>query len=163
MKRTTLFIAVAVLAVLGLGFLLSNPTNESNTSTTTPTNTETKDTVAQNQEETPNAEAVSGEGRYVDYSESAVSSQDYDTSILFFHAPWCPQCLAFERDINANQIPDGVQILKVDFDTSTELKAKHGVTLQTTFVSVNSNGEQLKKWVGYSEDKTLTRILEEFN
>ena len=101
-------------------------------------------------------------GRYISYSENALSDQSYNQTILFFHAPWCPQCRAFEKNIQASSIPEGTQILVVDYDTSTDLKKQHGVTLQTTFVSVDTGGNQLKKWVGYSSDHTLATLLEQF-
>lgn len=155
---------VAGLAVfLGLGVLVSssNETSSQPSATQTPSEQTTEQPTEQ-QPEAENAIATKSEGRYIDYSESAIAESGYDTTILFFHAPWCPQCRAFEQDIRTKQIPDGVQILQVDFDSSTELKSKHGVTLQTTFVSVDKSGNTVKKWVGYSEEKTLERLLKEF-
>ncbi len=101
-------------------------------------------------------------GIYKAYSEESVVDANYDRSLVFFHAPWCPQCRAFEQSINAGSIPAGTQILKADYDSSTDLKKKYGVTLQTTFVQVDKSGNQLKKWVGYTSDHTLKTLLEQF-
>lgn len=100
------------------------------------------------------------EGRYVTYSDGAVREGTYTDTILFFHASWCPECRAFEQAIEASAIPDGVQILKVDYDTSDSLKSAHGVTLQSTFVKVNADGDKLSSWVGYGKDKSINAVLE---
>jgi len=98
-------------------------------------------------------------GRYTAYSSSELSANGYDTNVVFFFAPWCPECRAFKEAINASSIPDGVQVLETDFDSSTELKSKYGVTLQSTFVKVSDNGDQQSKYVGYGKDKSLSSVL----
>lgn len=98
-------------------------------------------------------------GRYQDYSDTA-ANEPYDKTILFFFASWCPECRAFKQAIQSGAIPDGVQILEVNYDTASELKQKHGVTLQTTFVLVNSTGDTQAKWVGYEKDKSIAAMLE---
>lgn len=99
-------------------------------------------------------------GRYVEYEQSQLAAEGYQETILFFHAPWCPECRAFEQAITSGDIPDGVQVLKVDYDSSSELKKKYGVTLQTTFVKVNAAGEKVSSWVGYGKEKSLAIVLE---
>lgn len=99
-------------------------------------------------------------GRYADFDDSSISAEGYANTILFFHASWCPECRAFEQAIESSGVPDGVQILKVDYDTSQDLRSQYGVTVQTTFVRVDSDGNLQKKWVGYGEDKSTTAIIE---
>ncbi len=99
-------------------------------------------------------------GRYELYTTEAVSATGYDKTVLFFHASWCPECRAFEQAINDSTIPAGVQILKVDYDTSVDLRQEYGVTLQSTFVSVSDDGAEVSKWVGYGKDKSVEAILE---
>lgn len=88
-------------------------------------------------------------GKYVDYTEDIIASTK-GTKILFFHAPWCPQCKALDSSIRSGKIPDGVTIIKVDYDSSQKLKQKYGVTVQTTLVSVDDAGNLIKKYVAYS-------------
>lgn len=104
-------------------------------------------------------ESEQASGRYAAYSEAALSAEGYDTNVVFFFAPWCPECRAFKEAINAASIPDGVQVLEADFDSSTELKSKYGVTLQSTFVKVSDSGAQQAKYVGYGKDKSLNSVL----
>lgn len=108
---------------------------------------------------TPDTSTVP-KGRYADYTTENVANQDYAQTVVFFYAPWCPECRAFKKAITENSIPDGVQILETDFDSSTDLKKKYGVTQQTTFVRVNSAGELQKKWPGYGKDKSIDLVLE---
>ena len=89
-------------------------------------------------------------GMYKEYSEDAVSAAR-GTVILFFHAVWCPQCRALEANIKANTIPEDVTILKVNYDKSQELRQKYNVTLQTTLVKIDANGNEVKKFIAYDE------------
>lgn len=108
-------------------------------------------------DETTN-EAVAG--RYVDYSAEQASDDGYTNTILFFHAPWCPDCRAYDEAIKSAQVPDSTQILKVDYDSNKELRQQYGVTVQTTFVRVDANGNQETTWVGYGKDASLEAVLE---
>lgn len=95
-------------------------------------------------------------GTYAEYSE-----QTFDDAVgqrwLFFYASWCPQCRALEQDIKNKGVADDVTILKVNYDTATALKKKYGVTLQTTVVAVDKNGDEIKKFVAY-DDPTLSAV-----
>lgn len=100
----------------------------------------------------PNAAA----GQYVDYSAEAVANAE-GRKWLFFHAPWCPQCRALEADIESQGVPAGLTIFKVDYDTSTELKQRYGVTLQTTVVEIDDEGNEVDKFVAY-DDPSLEAV-----
>ena len=78
--------------------------------------------------------------------------------ILFFRASWCPTCRVVDADIKANlsKIPENLTILDVDYDNSTALKQKYGVTYQHTFVQVDASGTLIKKW---SASPTLAAIV----
>lgn len=89
-------------------------------------------------------------GAYKDYSASAVSSTK-GTKILFFHAPWCPQCRQLEASIKAGPIPENVTIFKVDYDSNQQLRQKYGVTIQTSLVKVDDSGNLVKRYVAYDE------------
>lgn len=99
-------------------------------------------------------------GSYEAYSEPELEHAKDGTVVLFFKAPWCPTCRAVDSDIKAHlaDIPPGVSILEVDYDSSDELKRKYGVTYQHTFVQVDAAGNLLKKWSG---GLTLGSILKE--
>jgi thiol-disulfide isomerase/thioredoxin len=100
-------------------------------------------------------------GSYESYEASkiAMASASHDV-VLFFRASWCPSCRAVDADIKANlkSIPESLTILDVNYDNSTELKKKYGVTSQHTFVQVDTQGNLVKKWSGGS---TLASILTE--
>ncbi|MEN9621152.1 MAG: hypothetical protein RL499_1345 [Actinomycetota bacterium] len=96
-------------------------------------------------------------GEYLDYYDGAIAETP-GLKVLFFHASWCPKCRALDEDINANEIPAGMTIFKVDFDTATDLKQKYAVTLQTTIVYVDDDGDVLAKGVLYN-DTTLDALI----
>jgi len=157
MKRN-LIIGIG-LGVLAVGALVAALTLAPNQSTPRESNPD------QSSSSSPGAEDSAAEtqlmaGRYVEYSPESVAAEGYSETILFFHAPWCPECRAFEVAIEASAIPEGVQILKVDYDSSSNLKQQYGVTLQSTFVSVADDGAEVSQWTGYGKDKSVDAILE---
>lgn len=87
-------------------------------------------------------------GRYIAYSPDAVAKSS-GQRILFFHASWCPQCRQLETSIKAGEIPDGVTIFKVDYDSNQKLRQQYGVTIQTTLVLLDEKGNEMKKYVAY--------------
>lgn len=98
-------------------------------------------------------------GGYLNYTKDVLS--DEKINILFFHAKWCVSCKGLNDDIvkNVSMIPSDVNILKVDFDTSTQLKKKYGVTMQHTLVVVDGEGNLIKKLNGLYSVLTLNEIL----
>jgi thiol-disulfide isomerase/thioredoxin len=82
-------------------------------------------------------------------SKIALASASRDV-VLFFRASWCPTCKAVDTDIKAHlkDIPENLILLNVDYDNSTDLKKKYGVTYQHTFVQVDSQGNLIHKWSG---------------
>ncbi len=89
-------------------------------------------------------------GSYEAYSSEKIARAESGDVVLFFHASWCPSCRSLNSDIETNMssIPEGVSILKVDYDKETELKKKYGVTYQHTLVQVHKDGNLIKKWSG---------------
>lgn len=82
---------------------------------------------------------------YKDYSVDLLETND--DVVLFFHASWCPSCQSAEKNILETGVDDFL-LLKVDYDSHTDLRQKYGVTYQHTFVQVDADGELIKKWNG---------------
>ena len=89
-------------------------------------------------------------GSYEVYGPEKIARASSGDVVLFFRASWCPSCRAVDADIRANlgKIPRDLTILDVNYDDSTELKKKYGVTYQHTFVQVDANSNLIKKWSG---------------
>jgi thiol-disulfide isomerase/thioredoxin len=106
-------------------------------------------------------EAIMKAGTYEAYAaEKVMLASDVHDVVLFFRASWCPTCRAVDSDIKANlaKIPSDLTILDVDYDNSSSLKQKYGVTYQHTFVQVDKDGNLIKKWSGSS---TLSLLVAE--
>ena len=100
-------------------------------------------------------------GVYEAYSSEKIARAETGDVVLFFHATWCPSCRSLNSDIEKNMslIPEGVSILKVDYDKEVELKKKYSVTYQHTLVQVDKNGTMIKKWSGSSSlSKVISQI-----
>ncbi len=100
-------------------------------------------------------------GSYEAYSaEKIMLASDSHDVVLFFRAGWCPTCVAVDKDIKANisNIPSDLSILDVNYDTSSDLKKKYGVTYQHNFVQVDKDGNLIKKWSG---SPTLAKLIAE--
>lgn len=151
MRRKPVVITIVLLTLIGAGVmhLAANPADKTEmqpAASTTPTNTTDTATEPTDSDVTP---PTAVPGAYINYTDDSIASTS-GTKLLFFHAPWCPQCRALEADITENGVPDGVTIIKVDYDSSQSLRAKYGVTLQTTIVKVDDAGELVAKYVAYN-------------
>ena len=95
-------------------------------------------------------------GSYEAYSPEKLAMANSGDVVLFFHASWCPTCRALDANLNANPIPGGLTVLKVDYDAETELKKKYGVRTQHTMVQVDANGNMITSWLGANSVADIT-------
>jgi thiol-disulfide isomerase/thioredoxin len=141
----TFTVILAVVVALGIYVAMLFPATSNNSK---PVATKNNSNIPQSA--TPTA-ASKKPGTYQVYSDTAYEAGSDSRRILFFHAPWCPQCRQLDKEITASKLPDGVAIFKVDYDTSQKQRITYGVTLQTTFVEVDSKGSKVKSIVAYNE------------
>ena len=68
--------------------------------------------------------------------------------IYFFKTDWCFACKVVSADAraNLNLIPSNVVFVELDFDTENELRERYQVTVQTTFVHVDKDGNKINMW-----------------
>lgn len=98
------------------------------------------------------------QGEYLTYASYLNQATKYDRKVFFFYASWCPDCKALDADIRAHldQIPYDVEIIQVDYDSSTALKTQFGVVSQHTMVQIDKEGLVTKKWTG---SRTLADLI----
>lgn len=99
--------------------------------------------------------------RYVEYSKEAFDKAINNKRVYFFHAKWCPTCkIANEEFIqNMDKIPNDVILFKADYDTEKELKTQYGITYQHTFVLVDNEGKEIKKWNGGDIEELISNTV----
>jgi uncharacterized protein YxeA len=151
-KVTIIVLAVLLLVGIGVAYLLTanKPVDEANSSNLVKQ--------ASPETQTQPAESPQAQGKYITYSAEALSTAT-GKRILYFHAPWCPQCQELDASIKKGPIPDGVTIIRTDFDSNQELRKKYGVTQQTTLVLIDENGNLVKKYNAY-DSPTLSSITD---
>ena len=103
-------------------------------------------------------------GNYISYETYQGSGENYSDNdvVLFFNASWCSTCKVARENFEAtlDQIPSNLTIVLVDFDENVELKKQYGVTVQHTFVQIDNQGEELKKWSGsVSVDEVTDQVI----
>lgn len=156
MRKKLLFIIV-FLAIIGGGiaYLLTTDSAKQSKTYMAGLNSDIQPTETPQQ---PGKQAT--QGAYIDYTETVIADTP-GVKILFFYAPWCPQCRALETSIKETGVPAGVTIIKTDYDSSQTLRKKYGVTLQTTLVKVDDKGDLLEKFVAYDDPSlgALTKAL----
>jgi len=88
---------------------------------------------------------------YISYADYQADKAAYDAGgdvVLFFSASWCPTCQRADKNLKGSGVPEGLTVVKADYDSSTALKKQYGVTVQHTFVQVDPSGEALAKFTG---------------
>lgn len=135
---------LAVLAACGGG--------ETSTGTATPS---APPTSASADAMTPKAKPSTPEpalpaGAYVDYADYTADPGAFAAGdvVLFFNATWCPTCQEAVKNLESADFPEGLTVVSVDYDSNLDLRKKYGVTTQHTFVQVDPDGEQVKKFTG---------------
>jgi len=111
--------------------------------------------------ETPKQEVMEKKGesansRYLSYSKTVFDTSSDKRRILYFYATWCPTCKIANEDFtaNPNKIPEDMVVIRTNYnDPETdqeekELAKKYGISYQHTFVQIDAQGKELKKWNG---------------
>lgn len=110
----------------------------------------------------PDADVAMSKSGYITLADYNSNKSSYSNSnkVLFFHATWCPICQSIDKDATSNpsKIPAKAALIKADYDTETSLKQKYGVTQQYTFVQIDNDGNQLKKWSSTTLADAISQI-----
>ena len=80
--------------------------------------------------------------------------------VYFFDASWCPDCQAIQKKLETPaelaKLGKNTVIIKVDYDSATDLKKKYGITHQTFFVRIDASGASTKQAILPTFDQVLT-------
>jgi thiol-disulfide isomerase/thioredoxin len=100
--------------------------------------------------------------RYINYSKTLFDQMSDKKRVYFFHAKWCPTCKAANEEFmqNIDKISKDIVLFKTDYDTEKELKTQYGITYQHTFVYVDSQGKEIKKWNGGGVSELISNTIQ---
>jgi thioredoxin 1 len=147
-----------------IGFVVIGQKNKSSDKKTVSTSSQsatTKKTEAPSEKSYMSTD-ISKQGNYMTLADYNAKPEKFaETKVIyFFHASWCPTCQAIDKEITSDpsKIPAGVTIIKTDFDTSTDLRKKFGVTQQYTFVQVDKANNKSSLWSASSLDDAIAGI-----
>jgi thioredoxin 1 len=156
-------IVISVVVVIGgvVAVLATSKNNDQKSSLASNSQTASENAAMMKAHE---AEAMKKGSAYISYADYTAKKDSYKDAhvVLYFHAPWCPTCQALDKDITANiaNLPANTVLVKTDYDSSTSLKQKYGVTFQHTLVQVDANGNKIKKWSGSAELKDVVAEIQ---
>jgi thiol-disulfide isomerase/thioredoxin len=147
--------AVLILGLIGAVIYLLATSNSSGSTSESPTNPQNTSVAV---------EPAESSDQYISYETYQNSGDAYtDTNVvLFFNASWCSTCKKARDNFESSldQFPPDLTIVVVDFDENVDLKKQYGVTVQHTFVQINDQGEELKKWSGsVSVDEVNDQVI----
>jgi thiol-disulfide isomerase/thioredoxin len=156
MKKSALLQVLALLLVMGSMLALSG-CEYFRTEEVEETEEAIEESASEDAEEDNHQEI---EGNYRPYSLEEFEEAEDGQRVLFFHAAWCPSCQAADAELTEREaeLPDDVVVYKVDYDTEMELKEKYAITYQHTFVLVDGESNELKKWNGGDIDEILENV-----
>ena len=151
-KSTVARTAVIVALCIPIGIVIYTITQNTQNTTKPEPITTTEEIEAPADQNTGKTNTPATAGTYTPYTgnnQLAEKARNGNT-VLFFHAAWCPTCRSLDKDIRENlqSIPENTTLVKVDYDTQTDLRKKYGVTYQHTLVQVNEQLEPIHKWFG---------------
>lgn len=151
MNKITLFMVGFVVIVAGsVGFLMMQSNDKNDSLVPQPITETNKSPQNHSKTDETNPSLPITEGKYVTYDNNAIAAAD-GQAVLFFHAPWCPQCRQLESEFKENGVPEGYTVIETDYDSNQALRQKYGVTIQTTFVKVKPDGELIDRHTAYNE------------
>jgi thiol-disulfide isomerase/thioredoxin len=108
-------------------------------------------------ETTTEAPSTQSHGLYTDYTPE-LAMRDGDV-VLFFKASWCPTCSKLDANLDENEFPENLTVLRIDYDLRKDLVNEYGINYQHTLVHVNKDGEIITKWYGgYNLQSILDKI-----
>lgn len=143
MQNKYALVAIIIVVLIGMVFFINKSSDKD---------------IPNEVESVASVEKGTNSGSYEPYSQELLARAESGKVVLFFRASWCPTCRTLNADIrkNLDDIPEWLTILDVDYDNSTALKQKYGVTYQHTLVQVDAEGNQLGKW---ARSTTLDDLL----
>ena len=147
MKKYLLPLALSAVIVLG-GCSQANSSSDAMSSAKSPSSaTSHSDSASQS---------------YITYDQYQASKDKYADSkvVLFFNAKWCPDCRAINEALTSDpgKIPAKTTVVSVDYDQHADLRQRYGVTMQHTFVQINSSGDKVRQWASTSTDGLLKEL-----
>jgi thiol-disulfide isomerase/thioredoxin len=96
------------------------------------------------------------------YTAEAVKSAmgEGKTTLLFFHAPWCPVCKAQEPKVKAhlNGAHKNVVAFKVDYDSSIALRKELKVDKQSTLI-LYQGMKEIARLSYKSDDESIAQFF----
>lgn len=98
----------------------------------------------------------------------AYTPEDFENvagpKVLYFHANWCPTCVALERTYleKAEEIEGGqVTIFKASYDEDTALRQEYGVTVQHTSIGFDAEGNEVARDIGMTRVEQVNAFLQQ--
>ncbi len=152
MKTQHIILGIVAVLLIGGGIAFFNSQSASKDSSSVQNATAKKEEIKTEKPAEGSINANSAlASHYIDYSADnlAKATASNGRAVIWFAAlAWCPSCQASDRDFKAHfdKVPKDVTIMKINYDTAKELKQKYAITMQDTFIQIDSKGSEIIRW-----------------
>ena len=160
-KKLIFINVVLILAILVLvvAIMLKSNSNDGANSNSVSNNSISQVDEPNSEVEPMESSAGATAGNYITYENYEANKDKYSDgkTVYYFSAKWCPTCKVLDGNLEKDEgnIPEGLTIVKIDYDNSSDLKKKYGVTYQHTLVEVDANGNELQQWSGGTDLQSI--------
>ncbi|MBP9797790.1 thioredoxin family protein [Candidatus Woesebacteria bacterium] len=162
MKPPVIIGAIILILIIGV-FAFQKSSPSLNTSETTISDTSQISQPSQTETSTNNPNT---QKRYIEYSQSQFNELANTRRVIYFYAKWCSTCRPADANFTQNEskIPEDVTLIRVNFNdddtdqSEKDLAKKYSVPYQHTFVQIDSNGNEVTRWVGGDIDELISNL-----
>lgn len=169
MNKTLIVVLLAVIVLVAIGAFAYSQSSSDTGSAMMSKELDGEEEMAVKSEKMDKTDIENVESsRYTVYTNATDLEHLEAKRVLFFYASWCPTCRPADADFKANldKIPSDFTVVRVNYNdpetdqSEKDLAKKYAVTYQHTYVQINSNGKEIRKWNGGGLTELLGNIVQ---
>lgn len=169
MNKTLIVVLLAVIVLVAIGAFAYSQSSSDTGSAMMSKELDGEEEMAVKSEKMDKTDIENVESsRYTVYTNATDLEHLESKRVLFFYASWCPTCRPADADFKANldKIPSDFTVVRVNYNdpetdqSEKDLAKKYAVTYQHTYVQINSNGKEIRKWNGGGLTELLGNIVQ---
>ncbi len=96
----------------------------------------------------------------MDYSTESFEGSKTTKRILFFYSDQAPKSVTLGQEITllSDKIPENVTILRVNYDSETELKTEYKILIPGVLIQIDQDNREIFRWTDDKFEDVLKSI-----